>query len=553
MIVAIVISLPVLAYSQASNEMIVPDYFDNGSYLNNVIMGDTTASGARVNAQRVYVLKRNGVYLSNALIRNVNWTLTIKGANGTGAKPVIYNYKSGATYVNRIIEANGDVSVKNVALVGYTEWAVPTEISLVPQRIINMAATGFNITIDSCVFSSCTQSCLGVDVASKNIKVTNTIFTYGGNMWNNNMGNGRAIDLRDVAVDTLAVQNCTILYCTDRAIRHYSATKTGALKYFLFDHNTVLNCFSEHGSLSLGNVTGPQIITNNLFVDHYLAGNDSTDAVRLTEFGYTGELGPTGKFRMTMVGSTPNDSSSWVVKNNFYVITPALQRWYDSTSAANGNIGLGNLIPLTWFISKKIGADSLTAFTKTSLTFTKAPATPIQYCWWYWQPNPIGPGRTKANTGFAAANADFERHPWNYFTDTMKLSYPTTAAAFTGAQKGLPAGDLNWFPAQKATWLTTAVETPTSRGVPITFSLGQNYPNPFNPSTTITFTAPKTGHVTLKVFNTLGQVVATLVDGEYTAGTHEVRFDASVLSSGVYFYTLKSNDFSATKKMMLVK
>jgi hypothetical protein len=88
---------------------------------------------------------------------------------------------------------------------------------------------------------------------------------------------------------------------------------------------------------------------------------------------------------------------------------------------------------------------------------------------------------------------------------------------------------------------------------PITFSLSQNYPNPFNPSTTIKFTIPKSGFVTLKVFNILGQEVARLADGELTAGNHEVKFDASRLSSGVYIYKLQANDFSSSKKMMLIK
>ena len=89
--------------------------------------------------------------------------------------------------------------------------------------------------------------------------------------------------------------------------------------------------------------------------------------------------------------------------------------------------------------------------------------------------------------------------------------------------------------------------------IPSEFSLSQNYPNPFNPSTNITFKLPKNGNVTLKVFNTLGQQVATLVNADYVAGTHTVNFDASSLSSGVYIYTLSSGDFLAAKKMILLK
>lgn len=88
---------------------------------------------------------------------------------------------------------------------------------------------------------------------------------------------------------------------------------------------------------------------------------------------------------------------------------------------------------------------------------------------------------------------------------------------------------------------------------PISFDLGQNYPNPFNPSTQINYTIPQATHVVLEVVNSLGQTVATLVQESKRAGNHTVNFDASKLSSGVYFYTIKAGEFRSTKKMLLIK
>jgi hypothetical protein len=88
---------------------------------------------------------------------------------------------------------------------------------------------------------------------------------------------------------------------------------------------------------------------------------------------------------------------------------------------------------------------------------------------------------------------------------------------------------------------------------PFSFSLEQNYPNPFNPSTTIEFSIPQNGFITLKVFNVLGREVATLVNGQVEAGKHKVEFDASNLNSGVYFYKVESGSFADTKKMILLK
>jgi len=88
---------------------------------------------------------------------------------------------------------------------------------------------------------------------------------------------------------------------------------------------------------------------------------------------------------------------------------------------------------------------------------------------------------------------------------------------------------------------------------PIEFALQQNYPNPFNPSTLISYSIPQNSFVTLKVYDVLGNEVATLVNQTQSAGKYDVRFDASSLSNGVYMYSIKTDNFSSTKKMILMK
>jgi hypothetical protein len=85
------------------------------------------------------------------------------------------------------------------------------------------------------------------------------------------------------------------------------------------------------------------------------------------------------------------------------------------------------------------------------------------------------------------------------------------------------------------------------------FELGQNYPNPFNPSTTISFQLPEASYITLKVFDALGTEVATIADGKFSAGVHEVNFDAKDLSSGLYMYRIISGTNELTRKMMVIK
>ncbi|HEX7071641.1 MAG TPA: T9SS type A sorting domain-containing protein, partial [Rhodothermales bacterium] len=136
------------------------------------------------------------------------------------------------------------------------------------------------------------------------------------------------------------------------------------------------------------------------------------------------------------------------------------------------------------------------------------------------------------------------------------LAY-TDATLMSAGMGGFPLGDLNWFPDQLAAWeaqrdaewaeITRRMQgtgggntAKEQDGIPEGFALGQNFPNPFNPTTQISFTVPNAGVVSLKVYNTLGQEVATLFQGNSPAGTHTVTFDAAGLPSGVYLYRLES-------------
>ncbi len=151
----------------------------------------------------------------------------------------------------------------------------------------------------------------------------------------------------------------------------------------------------------------------------------------------------------------------------------------------------------------------------------------------------------------------------------VDLSY-SNSTYLTGAYNGLPVGDLNWFPAKKATWDRdaeyAALETAKENGDPISsneegvtnrpnsIKLQQNYPNPFNPSTKISFELPNTQRVTLKVYDMLGREVATLMNNEFaTSGVNNVTFDAANLASGVYIYRLSGENFSYSKSMTLMK
>ncbi|MDZ7625551.1 MAG: LamG-like jellyroll fold domain-containing protein [Ignavibacteriaceae bacterium] len=120
----------------------------------------------------------------------------------------------------------------------------------------------------------------------------------------------------------------------------------------------------------------------------------------------------------------------------------------------------------------------------------------------------------------------------------------TTADKTTNGNDGTISGAL---------WVPGVTDVKDENNFPESFSISQNYPNPFNPSTTIRYSIPNGSVVTIKVYDVLGTEVATLVNEDKSAGSYEVDFNASQLSSGIYFYKLQAGSFVETKKMILIK
>jgi hypothetical protein len=149
---------------------------------------------------------------------------------------------------------------------------------------------------------------------------------------------------------------------------------------------------------------------------------------------------------------------------------------------------------------------------------------------------------------------------------TVKIStdggntFPCTLFDRQGATLGTAPASSSGFVPTAGQWGTFKISYANATGVnsagtmtPLTYSLSQNYPNPFNPFTRIKFDLPKSSLVTLKVYDILGRETAVILSESMKAGSYEVPFDASGLTSGVYFYKISAGDFSSIKKMILLK
>ncbi len=137
----------------------------------------------------------------------------------------------------------------------------------------------------------------------------------------------------------------------------------------------------------------------------------------------------------------------------------------------------------------------------------------------------------------------------DYYVNMVTLKGSIPGSYVNGVGNG-ESNEEYWSIRAKVTF--TNINT-VSTEVPAKYTLSQNYPNPFNPTTNIKFAVAKAGFVTLKVYDLSGKEVASLVNNNLAAGTYNYTFDGAKLSSGIYFYTIRANDFSETKKMMLIK
>ena len=257
-------------------------------------------------------------------------TMRLRAEAGSGEKPIVYLYDTNIPPNptrppgNMFVLNGAHLIMKNICVAGYYE-PIPDEVDGVQGGLINTTAIGSSIVLDGVILSNINGQHVRTGQNSTKVEIRNSIFANMGALTTSNLGAGKGIDLRESACDTLIFVNNTFVNYQDRPIRHYfigNPDSTGLIKYGLIDHNTFINGMGFHGLFSLGSVGDEIHITNNLFVDAFALGEDSTDATGTAEWANTGEIYSNGNNRIMWIFSTPNTTTDWTISNNFYSVRP---------------------------------------------------------------------------------------------------------------------------------------------------------------------------------------------------------------------------------------
>ncbi|MDP4268230.1 MAG: T9SS type A sorting domain-containing protein [Bacteroidota bacterium] len=562
--------------------------------INDVINGDTLLGGSRAHPNRVYRLKPGAVYqVTQSMIINGKITVTsrdtIAGVRPPVLAPAILLDNSS---IDHFFEFDTHLSSGELHNIYFLSIRSDGN-QLGWSDAIRVYGDSVTLKLRGCVFDAFSDCALKIeaqwikmDVQDCNFRnLMHTTSYYGGQAMETDAPN---------AMDTCKFINNTFFCCASYlwSIRGYDV-------YSIFAHNTIVygmvNPFLIRSGVHMH-------INNNLFYSAHSYGGVPEDVINGSFLNYPDTASsPIIQFRcydtvsfwsktvwkatingensdldvahgVTQDMLNPADRSLEII-NNDYVWPQKFEDYYttyndtvvskDSTDMPDGSKSylLRKLYHPTWMSDYvKWTIDSLLSKQTTHINIAD---------------------NITADPGF---NSDIAGHidsvlayvgkictstidkQWSYKPSGVQyppvwplpenLAYSNTTLKSAGSD-GFAVGDLNWFPSQKAQWLTD-VKVDKGAKVPTTFSLSNAYPNPFNPTTNIQFNIAKSENVKLVVFNILGQQVKTLMNGELKAGSYTATWNGkdefgNSVASGIYFYRLESQSFNATKKMILMK
>jgi hypothetical protein len=597
----------VLAQVPASQDTIwIPGGQDNIGSLENTINGDTVLGGGRINPNRVYGLLGNTIYYAQApfsfgVAADSNATCEIYGQAIAGESlPVILQVPVSSTGNSFTDQINANFKVSNVY------WEAISLVNNNKSDIFGVGRIGRRLTMTNVITQYGGNNLFGFQNHGGELYLYNCYFrdmNWFQDSWNSTI-------YSNSGMDTAWIENCTM---THSGLGYYF---NNTVNFMYFNHNTIVDetkygvthvqynkaFFANNVFVNVnfeGECSGTEYTQNDAHVFLGCANIDSTT-------GSTQE----STLWQTEQGYVPTQTAvQYLNSNNIWYTDTALNQYYTGKFNTAAQIAAGftvpasnrNWAPASWLAdSTIIKVQNIPPMFINSFTQNLANAYPnivldkatISYA----DPQLVTPAihNEKALEELVYyAESDYGTAPTGQVYDPAYFTFgnynnPDTATGKNGQWitqisdlpenfsyasnvrstiDFKPLGALTWWPSGLSGWdsqaeyqkvvayyktLYTGVKL-ANNTLPAKYNLAQNYPNPFNPSTIINYSIPQSGNVTLRIYNILGQEVATVFQGFQKAGSYNANFDASRLASGTYFYRLQSGQFNETKKMLYIK
>ena len=547
------------------------DVYASGPTLDVVIGSDTTANGEQ--AHSIYrLVSLDTTYIFDATI-TIKSSVSIIGVLGFDDRPpcIQPDVLGDGSVPGVLFTFTGDGNqfiLKDLYLLGI---AINNTVNYGAGQAVQISSDNIRLIVDNVVFENWSQFAIGYSGSWDKFYIYNSKFrnmTTQPNQWYVGELLRNENYLGAFPTDTIIIKYNTML-----CVSGYATAATGGIvNYYEFSKNNVIYTFKN--PFFLDRMVNAKF-NNNIFYNAYAGGQNRTEYAGWDSFTpNTGPsiitMGPLDSLTAAILLGHPSTGAgdpaaellrNVEVRNNAYFwssgLTSFWTAWNDTASVDTiytpewMNPSTANMFAdnAQWPGFVESGNLNVDPGFGSSINAVLDPGTGnnIGLLNWF-RVVRKGTGTTELY-GYLITEVDFTSGNWIPdwpLPESADMQY-SNASLMTGATDGGYIGDPYWF-----TGVTGVKKLPEI--VPNEFTLYDAYPNPFNPSTTIRFSIPESGNVSLKVYTVVGQEVMTLIDNEYTAnGSYDVSVNMSNLSSGVYFYTLTQNNRFLTKKMILLK
>lgn len=518
--VILVLTLPSKVYAQRT-VLVEPSSF---GALNIAIDSDTTATGARVDSNTVYILRRGATYLLNGSVENRGYPLKIVAEDGDGARPILQPGVDITGAASRAFRLRGDFHLQDVYVTHIND------IGSLQSNMFRISADDVRIVVENCYLDYEAQSFFRIDSEGIKLYVRNTVARNSGLAAS--PGNGRIIDTRGNAVDTLYVENNTFYNLTNQVLLT-GLGSGGVMNFVKFNHNTMYNI----GNTAIGlNRSIEAEVTNNIIMNAGFLGDPVESQSEEPLFEAIISIDSLG------VPELSEDDRRIIIRNNNIFLDPA----YEALINAADSVEVMPLFTAKDSLFINAGTAVVSGNVSENIVFSDGPGLVTTYA---------------ADRFANPANenppdfADDDDGPTTLGPGSRVFSYADTFVSNSSSQSGQPLGDLNWFGLD-------IIEVANERDavIPVGFTLLGNYPNPFNPTTNVVFEIAEPLEMTLQVYDVLGRTVLSMPAQFFaTPGQHQIQVNAGDLSSGIYVYRLASvrgaggANGSRMGRMLLVK